>query len=277
MTQSGLWVSYGGSARIALAIILLAAAGGVAYGGTRVRRPVRLRRPGAGGTIFLLVAWGLALIAFPACLSAYVQQVRHDHLIHAAVAANPIQPVTLTAAVVLFLIVFLATPHGWWVRLTSGAIAAMAAPMIFELPFDLVIMARIYPAVPPDPALYRALFFVPLILVELTTLSLLTMTPMVRLARPACCWLALMLLVFAVWALAGFGYPSAPAPIALNVASKILAFVTALSLFFPEWFRLPGGALRRDGLAAAPDAAGGQAVVPGEGALVVGVPQDDVG
>jgi hypothetical protein len=138
-------------------------------------------------------------------------------------------------------------------------------------------MARIYPAVPPDPALYRALFFVPLILVELTTLSLLTMTPMVRLARPACCWLALMLLVFAVWALAGFGYPSAPAPIALNVASKILAFVTALSLFFPEWFRLPGGALRRDGLAAAPDAAGGQAVVPGEGALVVGVPQDDVG
>ena len=32
-----------------------------------------------------------------------------------------------------------------------------------------------------------------------------------------------------------------------------------------------------DGFAAAPHAAGGQAVVPGEGALVVGVPQDDVG
>ena len=90
---------------------------------------------------------------------------------------------------------------------------------------------------PPDPALYRALFFVPLILVELTTLSLLTLSPMVRLSRPALFCLALMLLVFAAWAVAGFGYPSAPVPVAMNVASKILAFVTALSLFSPEWFR----------------------------------------
>ena len=42
-----------------------------------------------------------------------------------------------------------------------------------------------------------------------------------------------MLAVFAVWALFGFGYPSAPLPIALNVVSKILAFVTALTLFLP--------------------------------------------
>jgi hypothetical protein len=256
MTQSGLWLSYGGSARIALAVILLTVAGGLAYGGTRLRRPVRLRQPGPGGTIFLLVAWGLALITFLACASAYVQQVRRDHITHAAVA-DPITPVTITAAVVLFLIVFVATPRGPWVRLTSGAIAAMTAPMIFELPFDLIIMGRIYPPVPPDPAFYRALFFVPLILVELTTLSLLTLTPMVRLFRPACYWLALMLLVFAVWALAGFGYPSAPVPIAMNVVSKLLAFVTVLSLFVPEWFTLRARALRRDRFAAAPDAARG--------------------
>lgn len=43
-----------------------------------------------------------------------------------------------------------------------------------------------------------------------------------------------MLAVFAVWALYGFGYPSAPLPYALNVLSKILAFVTALSLFLPQ-------------------------------------------
>ena len=42
-----------------------------------------------------------------------------------------------------------------------------------------------------------------------------------------------MLVVFAIWALFGFGYPSAPAPITLNVVSKILAFVTALTLFLP--------------------------------------------
>ena len=40
-----------------------------------------------------------------------------------------------------------------------------------------------------------------------------------------------MLVVFAVWALSGFGYPSAPVPITLNVVSKILAFVTLLTLF----------------------------------------------
>jgi hypothetical protein len=51
-------------------------------------------------------------------------------------------------------------------------------------------------------------------LVELTTLSLLAVSPMVKLSRPAFFCLALMLLVFAVWALAGFGYPSAPIPIA---------------------------------------------------------------
>ena len=62
------------------------------------------------------------------------------------------------------------------------------------------------------------------------------MPPIVKLSRPAFFCLALILLVFAFWALAGFGYPSVPIPIATNVVSKILAFVTALSLFFPEWF-----------------------------------------
>ena len=45
---------------------------------------------------------------------------------------------------------------------------------------------------------------------------------------------ALMLGVFAVWALSGFGYPSAPVPLTLNIVSKLLAFGTALTLFFPQ-------------------------------------------
>ena len=43
-----------------------------------------------------------------------------------------------------------------------------------------------------------------------------------------------MLVVFAVWGLSGFGYPSAPVPFALNVLSKIVAFAAALSLFLPQ-------------------------------------------
>jgi hypothetical protein len=95
-------------------------------------------------------------------------------------------------------------------------------------------MARIYPPVPPDPTLYRALFFVPLFAIEITTLSLLAWSPMVRLRRASFLSFALMLAVFAAWALSGFGYPSAPLPITLNVVSKILAFVTALTLFLPQ-------------------------------------------
>jgi hypothetical protein len=85
----------------------------------------------------------------------------------------------------------------------------------------------------PNPAGYRALFFVPLILVGITTLALLILSPMVRLTRATFFTFALMLLAFAVWALDGFGYPSASAPIALNIVSKVLAFATVLTLFLP--------------------------------------------
>jgi hypothetical protein len=253
MTQYGTWVSYGGTARIALALILLVAAGGLIYAGTRLRRPVRLPRPGRALTVSILLAWVLALGALVGGLAVYGQQERHDHIAKAA-PTDPITVVTLTAAVVLFIIVFTFTPHGLWTRLKSGVIAPLAAAMIFELPFDLIIMTRTYPPVPPDPALYRALFFAPLVLVELTTLALLTLTPVATLSRQACCCLALMLLVFAVWALAGFGYPSAPGPLALNVVSKILAFVTALSLFFPEWLTRWRRHQPDHGLEQAPDA-----------------------
>jgi hypothetical protein len=57
---------------------------------------------------------------------------------------------------------------------------------------------------------------------------------MVRVTRATFFSFALMLGVWAAWALAGFGYPSAPLPIALNIASKLLAFVVAFTLFLPR-------------------------------------------
>ena len=56
------------------------------------------------------------------------------------------------------------------------------------------------------------MFFAPLFLVEATTLSLLMLSPMLRLSRAAFFSFALMLAVFAAWGLSGFGYPSAPVP-----------------------------------------------------------------
>jgi hypothetical protein len=176
---------------------------------------------------------GLAIATFLVCASVYIQQERQGHIAQAA-PANPVTPVTFLAAGATFVIILIGSQHGSGTRLASAAVSALAAPMIFELPFDLIVTARTCPPIPPDPAVYRALFFLPLFLIEITTLSLLTLSPMVKLSKATFLSFALMFIVFAAWSLFGFAYPSAPIPIALNVLSKILAFVTALSLFLPQ-------------------------------------------
>ncbi len=231
MTTEGTWIGYSGTARIGLAVVLLAVAGGLAYAGTRWPGPFQARRPRPAVANLMIAAWILAIATFLVCVSLYVHQARQDYPGRTA-PTDPITPVTFLGVAAVFLVILIASPYGPVARLGSAAIGALAAPWIFELPFDLIIMTRTYP-IPPDPALYRALFFLPLFAIELTTLALLILSPMVRLRRATFLSFALMLAVFAVWALFGFGYPSAPVPITLNVVSKILAFVTALTLFLP--------------------------------------------
>jgi hypothetical protein len=213
---------------------LLAVAGGLAYAGTRLRVPAQAGRPGRAAISFMLVTWLLAIAVFLACADAYAQQVLHEYPAAHFAPQYPILPVTLLAAGATFIAIFIASPQAFGARLASAVIGAIAAPMIFELPFDLIVMTRTYPAILPHPAVYRALFFLPLSLTGITTLSLLTLSPMVKLSRSAVFSFVAMLAVFAAWALAGFAYPSAPLPITLNVLSKVLAFVTALSLFLPQ-------------------------------------------
>lgn len=233
MAHDSVWISYSGTARVVLALVLLIAAGGTAYAGTRLPLPARAPRPGQKTANFMLAAWIFAMTAFLVCVGVVVQQARRDHLPHAR-PPDPVTPVTLTAVGVIFvIIVLISSSHDWPARLAGAAIGALAAPMIFEIPFDLIVMGKTFPGI-PDPALDRALFFAPLFLIAITTLSLLTLSPMVKLPKAAFFSFAAMLAVFAVWGLSGFGYPSAPLPYTLNVVSKILAFVTALSLFLPQ-------------------------------------------
>jgi ABC-2 type transport system ATP-binding protein len=234
MTQYSGWVPYGGPAKIELAVGLLAVAGGVAYAGARLRRAVRLPRPGPMLTVVLLVTWASSIAVFLACVGTYIQHYQHEYPAHGAAPADPITPVTLLAAAAVFVVMLTRGSPRIGTRLGNALVAAMAAPMVFELPFDLIVMARTYPPLHPDPAGFRVLFFAPLILIELTTLALLSLAPAARLTRATFYSLALMLGVFAVWALTGFGYPSAPAPTAFNVVSKVLAFVVILTLFFPR-------------------------------------------
>ena len=237
MTQYATWVSYGGNARIWLAIGLLAAAGAAVLAGIRLPLPVRFTRPGPTGRAAAITAWAASLAALLVCSAIFIRQVIHDIQASGVSVTAPrltILPVTLTAAAVLFVIIISRRSPDLRTRLASAAIGAIAAPMIFELPFDPFVIARVR-ELPPDPALYRALIYVPLLLTEITTLLLLLrLSPMVQLTRATFFCFALMLGVWAAWALAGFGYPSAPLPIALNIASKILAFAAALTLFLPR-------------------------------------------
>jgi ABC-2 type transport system ATP-binding protein len=234
---NGGWVSYGGDARIELAAGLLAAAGCAAYAGFRLRRPVRATRPPTSVVVLMFSLWVISLIAFAVGLSVYVRQFVRDYPHIQSMVTNPIAPVTLLAAAAIFGVIMTRTGYRYQTRLGSAVVGAMAAPMIFELPFDFIVMAKTYPPLFPDPALYRAVFFTPLFLIEITTLSLLTLSPMVRVRRSTCFCFALMIGVFGIWALSGFGYPNAALPITMNVTSKILAFITALTLFLPDRLR----------------------------------------
>jgi hypothetical protein len=243
MTQHDLWVSYSGTADIALAVVLAGAAAGVAYAAMRLRLPARLPLPGRNGRTILLVAWLASIAAFVVCDSIVLVHAQRAHLVR-GLPADPITPVTVIGVgIIWFAVALLHSARGWRVALGSGAIAALAAPWIFELPFDLIVMARTHPAT-PDPTADRILFFAPLFAIAVTTLARLTVSPVLRLSRATFWCFAAMLAVFAVWGLIGFGYPSTPAPFALNVVSKILALVTALSMFLPERSRLSAPELR---------------------------------
>jgi hypothetical protein len=232
MTQYATWASYSGDARTWLALGLLAAAVAAVLAGLRLPLPVQFAQPRQVGRTALLVTWGTSLTALLICASIYFRQVAAD--IQASGRSAPalkltILPVTLTAAAALFVFIVARRSPDLPTRAASAFIGAMAAPMIFELPFDPFVIFRLHRVVSAPPP--WALVYPPLVLVEITTLLLLRLSPMARLTRATFFSFALMLAVWAAWALAGFGYPSAPLPIALNIASKLLAFVAAFTLF----------------------------------------------
>jgi hypothetical protein len=232
MTGSESWVSYGGAAGIVLAAVLAAVAAAIAYAGIRLPLPARPPRPGRTAKIIMLAVWVLAIAALVVCVRAYLTQVYQQGLEQTR-PANPITPVTLIGTAALFLVIALAQKaNGWRVALGSAVIGAAAGPWIFEVPFDLIIMPRTYPVI--DPGLYRVLLFGTLILAGITTLALLPLSPAMRLRRATLWCLAGMLALYAGWSLFGFSYPSAPGPVTLNTLSKILALVTALTLFLPQ-------------------------------------------
>jgi len=231
------WSPYAGSSSIILAVGLLIVTGVLIYFAMRFHHPIAVKRPGKFLGISLVVMWVLAVTTFVVAVIIYVRAL-YQQVGHFTGPVNPITPVTEISGVVAFLaIAYLARRSGFWVAVGSAMVGTIAAPMIFELPFDLIVMWRTYP--PAPEILFTLLFFFPLFLVEALSFAMLTLSPVMKLSRYTLFLLAGMFLLFAVWAVFGFAYPAAPIPIALNMLAKILAFATAVSLFLPVNVKIP--------------------------------------
>jgi hypothetical protein len=194
-------------------------AGGFAYAGKRLRAPLGVMRPRGIATGFMIAIWLLAIYNVLVATFVYGLQVKQAYpgFVPPRVRVGTFVDAPLT----FFVILYLTRRWGWKVALASAAIGTAAAPMIFEFPFDLIIMARTNPPIPTYPMLYRQLFFLPLFLVQLSTISLLTLLPSMRVTANACYSVAGMFVVFAVWAAFGFAFPAGPLPLVLNIISKI--------------------------------------------------------
>jgi hypothetical protein len=223
------WVSYGSGEAILLAIVLLVVAGGFACAGRRLRAPAGVARPRGIAAGFMIAIWLLAICDVVVATFVYGLQLKQAY--PDFVAPRVRVGTFIDAPVTFFAILFVTRRWGWKVAVASAVIGTAAAPMIFELPFDLIIMTRINPPIPTHTILYQQLFFLPLYLAELSTLSLLTLLPSMRVTAYASYAVAGMFAVFAVWAAFGFAFPTEPLPLALNVISKILCFVAATMLF----------------------------------------------
>jgi hypothetical protein len=223
------WTAYSGGGALLLAAVLAIITAALIVVALRLRAPV----PGpsaSGGTVaFLVVAWLLAIVTFLADLVVYGLQARQVRLTLPS-PANHVTPVTVICAALSFVAVAVLTPSRARTRIGNAFFCACAGPMVFELPFDLIVMARTT-AIPPAPGLYIALFFLPLFAIEVLTLALAATRPGAGFTRWTAAWLAGMFGVFAVWALAGFEYPWGGLPLTLNIVSKVLAFAATVSLF----------------------------------------------
>jgi len=232
MTQYGTWSPYGGSNSILLAVVLFIVTGVWIYLAIRLHHPIEVKRPGKFLGVSLVVIWLLSVTTFLVALIIYVRAL-YQQVGHFTGPVNPITPITETSGLVAFIVIaYLARRSGFWVAFGSAIVGTIAAPMIFELPFDLIVMWRTYP--PAPEILFTLLFFLPLFLVEVSSFAMLMLSPLMKLSRYTLFLLAGMFLIFAVWALFGFAYPAAPIPVALNTISKIMAFATAVSLFLPQ-------------------------------------------
>jgi hypothetical protein len=194
----GEWIPYSGNSAIILGIVLLLVTAVFTFLGFILRNSLHVKMPGRAVGGVLVAVWFLSILTWLVNIGVYTILLQQANFT-GTIPDNPITKFTLSFAFITFLIIFqINGNNGVRTAFLSAVLAAMAGPMIFEFPLDLIVMARTYPPIPPAPGILYALFSFPLFLVELTTISLLFFSPLFKVTKYTLYYLAGMFFVFAI-------------------------------------------------------------------------------
>ncbi len=227
-TVTGSWKPYTFPGSVILFFILLIVGIGLIFLGRRLKNKVKVPHPGKVPKIAMIIVWILLI-------STYLFLIAKAMLTKlaaggAAGQTGPIFPITLACAAATFIYVaYISRRDGIWAALGNGFVGAAAGPMVFEFPFDMIVIPQI-----KAPAAFLIAYFGPLDIAVLMTLSLLLLSRRVYITRYSMYALGAMFIVWAVWAWFGFSYPSTPISFTLNAISKVLSFITVAALFSTE-------------------------------------------
>ena len=218
-----LWNPYSGFAAVLLTLILLAAGAGLILLGARSDSAVRLPTPGKALRVVILLVWALSILLVLPLFRQIAQDTGQSSLF-----IGPVFPITLaTAFCSFFAIAYFTRASGMLAAIGSGLAGAAAGPMVFELPFVLIITPVVTTRV-PHPVFLFSVFLVAI----LTTLALPTFSSRFSVTRYSLYFMGAMFLAFAAWALLdGYAPPSDPASFSLNAASKVLGFAAVVASF----------------------------------------------
>ena len=215
------WIAYHFPTSLLLACILLIVGIGLVLLGRRLKSRVQVPHPGGMLKLILIAVWVLSLSIL---LRGYLLRKR---LFPGAIQSGPVFPITIALAICTFVyLAYIYRREGITTMLGNGFLGAAAGPMVFEFPFDLIVLPQV-----KAPTTYMIAFFVPLLVAVLLTLSVFMLSSRVSLTKYSLYSAGAMFKVLAAWALIGFSYPSEPASFILNAVAKVLSFISIAALF----------------------------------------------
>lgn len=215
------WSPYTFPASIILATILLIVGIGIILLGRRIKTGIRLPHPGKSVRVVILVVWALSLIIL---LPIYIMRAQ---IFPGAIQTGPVFPITIASAAGTFVyLAYIYRREKIRTIMGNALLGAAAGPMVFEFLFDCIVLPQI-----KAPISSILIFFVPLFIAVLLTLTLLLLSTRTSITRYSAYSLGAMFIAFAAWAFVGFSYPSSLLPFLFNAISKVLSFVTVAALF----------------------------------------------